>query len=267
MRPGEDRGAWKECLALLPPGPDAVHTLPPPRRSDGSGCHLAVETPPQPPCWLTRARLESQTWPVTVLLVLGVAVVVFGALILLLFPDRPGGKIAWQGAEVSSIGAGLPLIVVGIVAVALSGAGVVGSDDDGGGATSGNAGTPAAIKCPDDLAKSLPAQRVATVESGANAQIIAGPSASKTQPFGLRLTDGGETVGAVSATFFPASGVFKGTIVDADCHATKVQSLVPGEGGLEAVSNNADVRLDLMGQSYVLNFGGGIRLNFTRFVP
>jgi hypothetical protein len=36
MRPGENRGAWKECLALLPPGPDAVHTLPPPRHRDGS---------------------------------------------------------------------------------------------------------------------------------------------------------------------------------------------------------------------------------------
>src|SRR6266511_4253857 len=36
MRPGENRGAWKECLALLPPGPDAVHTLPPPRPSDGN---------------------------------------------------------------------------------------------------------------------------------------------------------------------------------------------------------------------------------------
>src|SRR5512133_3213465 len=36
MRPGENRGAWKECLALLPPGPDAVHTLPPPRLDDGT---------------------------------------------------------------------------------------------------------------------------------------------------------------------------------------------------------------------------------------
>src|SRR6266536_2003906 len=34
--PGRNRGAWKECLALLPPGPDAVHTLPPPRPVDGT---------------------------------------------------------------------------------------------------------------------------------------------------------------------------------------------------------------------------------------
>jgi hypothetical protein len=36
MRPGDNRGAWKECLALLPPGPDAVRTLPPPRLGDGT---------------------------------------------------------------------------------------------------------------------------------------------------------------------------------------------------------------------------------------
>jgi hypothetical protein len=32
----KNRGAWKECLALLPPGPDAVRTLPPPRLGDGT---------------------------------------------------------------------------------------------------------------------------------------------------------------------------------------------------------------------------------------
>src|ERR671933_1542724 len=42
MRPGEDRGAWKECLALLPPGPDAFHPLPPPRRDDRSGRPTSV---------------------------------------------------------------------------------------------------------------------------------------------------------------------------------------------------------------------------------
>src|SRR2546423_9407102 len=32
----DNRGTWEECLALLPPGPDAVHTLPLPRRVKGS---------------------------------------------------------------------------------------------------------------------------------------------------------------------------------------------------------------------------------------
>ncbi len=68
----------------------------------------------------------------TILVIVGVAIVVLGAFILLLFPDRPGGRIAWQGAEVSSIGAGLPLIVVGIAAIAIGGNGVIGGGDDGG---------------------------------------------------------------------------------------------------------------------------------------
>src|SRR3954471_765501 len=42
MRPGANRGAWKECLALLPPGPDAVHTLPPPRPADGTSAFAGL---------------------------------------------------------------------------------------------------------------------------------------------------------------------------------------------------------------------------------
>jgi hypothetical protein len=208
---------------------------------------------------------------VTVLLVVGVGVVVLGALVLLLWPDRPGGKIAWQGLEVSSIGAGLPLIVVGIVAIGVAGAGVVGGDGggDGGSGESGKDQTTAALKCPDDLAKSVPSTRVATVESGANAQIIAGQTVSKTEPFGLRFTDGGETVGAMSATFFPGSQVFKARLVDAECHSADVGDLTPGEGALAAIPNYRDVQVDLEGHSYLLNLGGGsdIRVNFARFVP
>lgn len=212
----------------------------------------------------------------TVLLVIGVGVVALGAFVLLLFPDRPGGKIAWQGAEVSSIGAGLPLIVVGIAAIAISGSGAIG--DDGGGLFGGSDGgggdsrdqTTAALECPDDLSASVPPERVASVELGANAQIVAGLTASKTEPFGLRLTDGGETVGAITARFFPASGVFRiQSFVDADCDAMEVVSLVPGEGRLDAVPEHSDVRIDLMDRAYVLNFGGGkdIRVNFNSFTP
>ena len=42
------------------------------------------------------------------LLVLGLALVAFGALVLLRFPDRPGGEVRLMGLRVSSIGAGLP---------------------------------------------------------------------------------------------------------------------------------------------------------------
>jgi hypothetical protein len=59
-----------------------------------------------------------------VLVVVGVALVVFGALVLLRFPDRPGGRLAWHGVEVSSVGAGLPLIVLGVVAIVVGATGI-----------------------------------------------------------------------------------------------------------------------------------------------
>src|SRR5206468_4767386 len=47
---------------------------------------------------------------------IGLALVAFGALILLRFPDRPGGRLRLAGMEVSSVGAGLPLVALGVAA-------------------------------------------------------------------------------------------------------------------------------------------------------
>jgi hypothetical protein len=55
---------------------------------------------------------------VTLLLaVVGVGVVILGAVILLVLPDRPGGTIGWGDFQVKSRGAGMPLIVVGLVSI------------------------------------------------------------------------------------------------------------------------------------------------------
>jgi len=178
---------------------------------------------------------------VTILLVVGVGVVVLGALILLLFPDRPGGKIGWQGAEVSSIGAGLPLIVVGIAAIAIGGGGAI-RDDSAGGIFGGNGGggdsadqttsadqTSAVLECPD-----LPRARVIDVPQGANALIIAGPAESKTEPFTLRFRDNNQTVGALTARLL-SSDVFEiQSFVDADCQSTQIESTEPGGAALDA---------------------------------
>lgn len=57
---------------------------------------------------------------VVVLLIVGVALIIFGAFVLLRFADRPGGEFEFQGIRVHSVGAGLPLIVLGVVAVVLA---------------------------------------------------------------------------------------------------------------------------------------------------
>jgi hypothetical protein len=51
--------------------------------------------------------------------VLGVVLITLGGVVLLLFPDRPGGEVQLLGFQVSSVGAGLPLIALGVVLVAI----------------------------------------------------------------------------------------------------------------------------------------------------
>src|SRR3954465_4574756 len=55
-----------------------------------------------------------------VLAVVGVVLVGLGAVVLLRFPDRPGGTVRFLDMEVSSIGAGLPLIALGVLAVVVT---------------------------------------------------------------------------------------------------------------------------------------------------
>ncbi|MGH4024218.1 MAG: hypothetical protein ACRDRV_06495 [Pseudonocardiaceae bacterium] len=50
---------------------------------------------------------------VIVIVVLGMGLVALGAVVLMRYPDRPGGVIRFHNVEVGSKGAGLPLIVLG----------------------------------------------------------------------------------------------------------------------------------------------------------
>lgn len=81
---------------------------------------------------LDHSPAPAQTHAVPLLAAVGVGVIVLGAIVLLLMPDRPGGTIGWAGVQVNSAGAGMPLIVVGIVAVAVG----VGRGGDGNSTTS-----------------------------------------------------------------------------------------------------------------------------------
>jgi hypothetical protein len=55
-----------------------------------------------------------------VLLIIGIALMIFGGLVLVKFPDKPGGRIKWRGVEISSTGAGLPLIVLSAMMMMLA---------------------------------------------------------------------------------------------------------------------------------------------------
>jgi hypothetical protein len=60
--------------------------------------------------------------------ILGVAVAIFGALVLLLLPNRPGGEFEFKGVTMRSPAAGLPLILAGLISAGI-GAGAIGPDE------------------------------------------------------------------------------------------------------------------------------------------
>jgi hypothetical protein len=49
--------------------------------------------------------------------VLGVVVAVFGIVVTIRYHDRPGGTLRWLGMELSSTGAGLPLVALGVLSL------------------------------------------------------------------------------------------------------------------------------------------------------
>lgn len=204
----------------------------------------------------------------TVLLAVGVAIVALGALVLLLFPQRPGGKIAWQGVEVSSIGAGLPLIVLGVAAITIASSGVVGGDSGTTGKQEGSStssvGRPASKSvCPDAL-EGVAAERVSDVPQGAHNLPAVGPTASKTVPFGLRLIAADHVVGVMAASLLPGGQLQVKRFVDADCQPTQLEEI--SGRPVEALERGINyLTRGLPEQSYVFSFlydGANILITF-----
>jgi hypothetical protein len=207
----------------------------------------------------------------TALLAVGIALVVFGSIVLLRFPERPGGRIAWQGFEVSSVGAGLPLIAVGVAAVALAAGGV----DLGGGAngeeeastTTAGEGTGDG-SCFAGYFEGIPAGRVFTLEDGVQDRDVVGTTEPKAGPFGLRLNADGAAIGAIRMGFFPENGLFRiQSVVDAVCRPVEDYGNLNQPGtDKHALPNFNDLGVRLGGRSYLLKAGGGatIRLSFFR---
>ncbi len=194
----------------------------------------------------------------------------FGALVLLRFPDRPGGKIAWRGMEVSSAGAGLPLVVVGIAAIAVA-ATLDGGDDaaEGEEASIAPAGISASEShpCPE-LFAGIPSRRIASLEAGVEDRIVVRPSEPKRGAIGLSFTDGGRPVGALRIVYFPDNGLFKvDGLVDARCRsATTYENSSRPDSDPGTLQNFDTLAMALAGRRYALRVGGStdVRFNFLR---
>jgi len=160
--------------------------------------------------------------------VVGVALVVLGALVLLRFPDRPGGRVRLMGLEVNSVGAGLPLVALGVLAVVTAGLGSQDGGDATTGESSGGGGGQVAVAAPrntpscithlfDSPPKVAPGRR-RTLPAEVDDVRVLGEAEPKNKEFGLVLTEGGKTVGAAKMTYDLDARQYRlDQLVDARC--------------------------------------------------
>jgi len=196
------------------------------------------------------------------LVTIGIALIVFGGLVLLWFPDRPGGVLEFRGVRVRSAGAGLPLIVLGLVAVVLAALQGGGSAPESGAAQTTRSSSSTGQSATFSLPSSPPVQ-VTPASDCLTAHFDEEPKVASA--FQVRLPEGetvklqtmvdsavllmvnGETAGAVRLRY--AGGIGTPTltvydVVDASCQ--------PGTSTTEEITKGFRVTVTLPDHGYEL---------------
>ena len=213
-----------------------------------------------------------------VLIAVGIALVAFGAVVLVRYADRAGGTFKWLGVEMTSTSAGLPLIALGVAAIAFA---VTNAPRDAapkqGAATSTLATSPPATStpatstlatptagattdaCADSTVAGVARERVATVELGMRDLQVVRRDQPQDTPFALVLTENGRRIGALRVRQYGsgASVLFKiESAVDAECRTvTELENLSRG-GDPRALQNWDTLRLRLGARRYDVRLGG-----------
>jgi hypothetical protein len=203
---------------------------------------------------------------VPLVVALGVAVTTLGAVVLLRFPDRPGGAIRFHNMEVSSKGAGLPLIVLG-AALAVAAVTVVPNATNDTGGTSEESGVSGLAVAPQtNCTRKYFAQpplvgssRVRSVELDATDRRVLGVGERQDTEFGLVFSDTlsstvPQVLGAMKLFRRPGVGFHVMSVVDQQTCQPIVMSLAsdPGVPAPDALGSYVRVIFALGGKSYVL---------------
>jgi hypothetical protein len=184
---------------------------------------------------------------VLVLLVLGVVLVALGALVLLRFPDRPGGVVRLMGLQVSSVGAGLPLIALGVLVSVIAATGMgddattSGSSSDTSGGDSGAVSGPPPDDAPACLAGYFAAapnvglQRQRSLPAATDDVKVLAAEESKREEFGVVPIDGGTVLGAAKMSYDVVSKRFR---IDglADARCAPLRWMSPNAPGVNPTS-------------------------------
>ena len=204
-----------------------------------------------------------------ILVAVGIALIVFGAVVLLRFSDRPGGSIKWLGMEMSSTGAGLPLVGLGVGCILFavmspSGASEVPTAENESVSPAGGRTQLAQGAVPEDCfaaaIESIAADRVKTIEMGMRDVVVLRPDQAPEQPFGIILTENGQTIGSLRVRLFRLGNTSDDLyrieeLIDSSCKP--VEPLSNSRGGPPRDLINWDtVRMKLGDYQYLLRIGG-----------
>ncbi|MEO5815986.1 MAG: hypothetical protein ABIT20_11975 [Gemmatimonadaceae bacterium] len=215
------------------------------------------------------------------LMVLGIALVAFGALVLMKYSDRPGGTIKWLGLEVTSKGAGLPLIALGVGSIVFAvarfplaspnaGPDVTTRPDTVTNPSKALTRTGSHTSCYDEFLSKVPGDRVDSVEVGMTGVEIIGSHEKLDGPFALLLTENGQRIGALRIRLYgagTAAQLYKiEQAIDGCAEVTAMRNTSRG-GNPRELQNWDTLREKLGPHEYDVRIGGEGNINvgyFTR---
>ncbi|MCA1704203.1 MAG: hypothetical protein LC808_13430 [Actinobacteria bacterium] len=175
----------------------------------------------------------------------------------------------------------LPGVLTGVAAVigAVATLGALFFDNDGTGSRVPGASAPSNTNagsgagggsCFRRYFAGVPSDRIASVEAGTEDLDVIAANQPKAGTVGLRLTNNGQSIGAMRLAFFPANELFKvESVVDERCETVEGYENASRGGDKHLLQNSDTVRLRLGGAFYDLRLIGSstIRLHFTPVVP
>ena len=198
-----------------------------------------------------------------VLLLVGVVLIVFGGFVLLRRPSAAGGKIEFGGMKVSSTGAGLPLIALGLAAVAIA-AGDATDRLPFSEVVAGGTGGASSGGCFSEV----PPERSASFEAGVGDQDVIGSMQPIDEPFVLHLTSDAEPLAELKMRYFPDSELFKILgAVTANCDPIEELENESRGGDPRTLENWDTLEFRIDGRAFVVRVGadsGIVSINFFR---
>ncbi|CAA6807466.1 MAG: Unknown protein [uncultured Thiotrichaceae bacterium] len=198
-----------------------------------------------------------------IVLVVGIILLIFGGLVLLKFPDRPGGKIVLGHFEVSSTGAGLPLILVGVVCILFYANGqqqpnMPASPDKQVTQTKpvSRVSHGDAESCLTEYLQGIAPDRISRLETGSTDQTLLGANQTKEKPLAIILSDNRKLMGAIRLNVFPDNHLFKiESVVNQRCEQIETFKNATRSGDKHSLPNWDTLSLELEDNTYSLRLG------------